>query len=433
MHTQVISHTSEEKKNDYEIERKKLTVRGLSGLKNQGNTCYMNSIIQCLASLDLFRTWMVSKSFKKRLYYNYGIKLVDKIRKDNKFDQTKKIKINQSDLEQFSQNSIVYRLAEVFENMWKQNCYITPQKLKDKIGESCESFRGYRQHDSQELLNEILDKIHEETKAEVIVYPEMTSGVNEYLYELKKCNSIMNDPLATPEDKEQAYYIFCEYKKNHVVDAITASSIQFWRSYVSKSHSIITDLFTGLFYSKIVCKECGLVSGSFEPFTTLSVPTKEDGETSIDESIREFIKEEILSGDNQYFCDHCKKKVDATKKMCIWEPPNILIVHLKRFKNDRYGSTKTSSKVIFPTDNLDIQSYLSDLHNVKNTTYKLTSISEHRGTCNFGHYVAYCQNSINNKWYEFNDDSVYHVPDDELAKEIVTKNAYILLYTRIFE
>jgi len=162
----------------------------------------------------------------------------------------------------------------------------------------------------------------------------------------------------------------------------------------------------------------------------LSLPTKEDGETTLEESLNSFVKEELLTGDNKYSCSECKKKVDANKKMHIWSPPNILIVQLKRFKNDSWRTTKTSSKVVFPIKNMDIKNYLSDLHTVEKTTYDLVAISEHRGSCNSGHYVAYCKNDINDKWYEFNDDDIFHVPYDDLDKEIITKNAYILFYVR---
>jgi ubiquitin carboxyl-terminal hydrolase 20/33 len=121
--------------------------------------------------------------------------------------------------------------------------------------------------------------------------------------------------------------------------------------------------------------------------------------------------------------------------MQIWSPPNILIIQLKRFKNENiygnmYRPVKTSSKVIFPIENMDIKNYTSDIFPVNNTIYDLISISEHRGTCDFGHYVAYSKNSINDEWYEFNDNDVFRVPKNELEKELITKNAYLLFYVR---
>lgn len=41
-----------------------------------------------------------------------------------------------------------------------------------------------------------------------------------------------------------------------------------------------------------------------------------------------------------------------------------------------------------------------------------------------GHYIAYCRNSVNNLWYEFDDQSVTEVP--ELC--VQNAEAYVLFY-----
>ena len=42
----------------------------------------------------------------------------------------------------------------------------------------------------------------------------------------------------------------------------------------------------------------------------------------------------------------------------------------------------------------------------------------------FGHYYSYCKNSIDNKWYNFDDDEVNEIDEDDL----VTNKAYMLFY-----
>ena len=186
-----------------------------------------------------------------------------------------------------------------------------------------------------------------------------------------------------------------------------------------------------MFLSKITCKECNKVSGSFEAFTILQLPVTEDkNDLKLDDLINSFVKEEELNGQNQYFCEDCQKKVDAVKKVYIWEPPNILVVQLKRYNNSLKTNHKNSSTVVFPIQDLDLNSYLSNLHNVNHTKYDLCAISEQIGMLNYGHYIAYCKNGLNNKWYEFDDDDVVHIPNSDLEKELITKNAYILFYTR---
>ena len=87
---------------------------------------------------------------------------------------------------------------------------------------------------------------------------------------------------------------------------------------------------------------------------------------------------------------------------------------------------------MFPIKGFNIDNYLSELHKVSNVTYDLNAISEHRGQYGFGHYTAYCKNAINDKWYEYDDDDVIHVPYNQLENEIITSDAYVLFYVRNF-
>ena len=415
-----------------ESERKKYYVRGLSGLKNQGNTCYMNSVLQCLSSIDIFRAYLIEGKYADRLYYNVLLKLGDEKRKKESIPDDVNVKIPRAQVDNKFQNTIVSRLAELLKIMWEQNVTVNPKSFKKVAGENCSLFSGYAQNDSQELLNLILDRIHEETKSDSIKikHPSMSDGVKNYLQVKSQCVEKTNDEMGSPEEKQKYLKYLSEYTKTHITDSIISESYLYWKKFISSSHSVITNLFSGLYYSKITCSECKSITNSFEPFTMMSLETKENGETTLEESLKSFVNDELLTGDNQYFCCECQKKVDATKKMHIWAPPNVLVIQLKRFKNDKHIATKTSSKVVFPIENLDLKDYMSELFTVDKTKYDLVAISEHRGSCNCGHYVAYSRNSINNEWYEFNDDDIFRVPYDELAKEIITKNAYLLFYVR---
>ena len=356
----------------------------------------------------------------------------EKIKKLNLLENDP-VTIKKKDIIKQYENTVTYNISELIKGMWEHNSIITPKSFKAAIGNACPMFKGYSQHDSQELLNMIIDRIHEETKAGVkVVYKNIPECVENYIQLSNECTSIINDPDSDIDDKEKYLNYLKEYKKEHSTEVIISNAYLYWERYIQNSHSIITDLFTGLFLSKITCTECQNVSSVFEPFTSLSIQTKEFGETTLVESMDGFTAEETLTNNNKYFCEICNKKVDAKKKIYIWEPPNILIVHLKRFKHDKYFPTKTRSKVNFPINGFDIQKYISELHDIDNTVYDLSAISEHQGQYGSGHYIAYCKNSINDKWYEFNDDDVIHIPNDQLEKEIVTTNAYVLFYVRKF-
>ena len=75
---------------------------------------------------------------------------------------------------------------------------------------------------------------------------------------------------------------------------------------------------------------CGYVSHKFEPIMYLSIPVPEHRCTLTD-CILEFSKEEKLDKGELWFCSKCKSHRESTKKIELWQLPNILVVHLKRF------------------------------------------------------------------------------------------------------
>lgn len=122
------------------------------------------------------------------------------------------------------------------------------------------------------------------------------------------------------------------------------------------------------------------------------------------------MSEEILDGDNKPVCSNCKEKRRCAKRYSIEKPPKILVIHLKRFLKARFNN-KINLPVEYPIDGLDISKYLNC--NIDSTQYQsntkciydLYGISLHSGTESSGHYVAYCKNPFNKKWYYFNDHS----------------------------
>lgn len=417
--------------------RNEYIVPGLSGLRNIGNTCYMNATLQCLASLQPLNSYMRNYKFQKRLKDNVTEKMAKAYILKNKLPENSEVNLVESNIDNLCHNSISFQLGRLLKYMWKENCSISPKTLKTVIGKTNSEFEGFGQNDSQELINLLLDRIHEETKAFVSVeFCDVPESVTELIDLKKKCMEIKQNKNSTLEEKTRIYSIWNEFKSTHRDTVIVLDAYVYWKKYIKDSHSIITDLFTGLFYSEVICSSCNHKSTSFEPFTVLSVETAQDGETTLEKCLNDFSNLENMTGDNMYNCDRCKIKVDATKKLYIWEPPEILIVHLKRFKTEyispKYSKTsKTSSKVVFPMDGLSLDNNYSPLQ-IKNNgvTYKLWSIVLHKGNCNCGHYIAYCRNPVNKLWYEFNDDTVIHVPDETIEKEVITENAYVMFYVR---
>ena len=401
--------------------RDEFSTRGTCGLVNLGNTCFLNSGLQCLSSILPFSGYFIKNKHTKQLKKN----ILKKDKKEN-FDKECESTLN---------DTITYHMGVFFKAMWEYNSRIEPRNLKRVIGMKNEMFRGFAQHDAQEALNFILDSIHEDTKRTSMTFNfrDVEKGVVELINIRNKCSSIVRDKTVSDKEKEKVIEYYKDYRRTHENDVTILKAYTFWKKYLTNNYSIITDLFTGLFYSKITCDDCNTISSTFEPFTMLSIETTEFGETTLEECLETFSKEELLNGHNKYTCNVCKKDTTAKKRYFIWEPPSILIIHLKRFKNEhlhgRYMPKKTTSLVKFPLKDLTLEKNYSDIHK-KDFTYDLRGVSEHMGSCYGGHYIAHCKNYMNNKWYEFDDSRVRYVPDADVEGELVSKNAYMLFYVK---
>ena len=136
------------------------------------------------------------------------------------------------------------------------------------------------------------------------------------------------------------------------------------------------------------------------------------------ELLNNFNQIEKLSKNNEWL--KCKMNQLANKKIELYSISEIIIIHLKRFRNNK----KIETYIDFPIDNLDLTPYLPNKN--EKYIYDLFAVANHVGGLHGGHYFAYCKNYIENEWYEFNDSNV-----DKIDKnKIVTENAYVLFYSR---
>jgi ubiquitin carboxyl-terminal hydrolase 4/11/15 len=122
---------------------------------------------------------------------------------------------------------------------------------------------------------------------------------------------------------------------------------------------------------------------------------------SLTECFEETAKEEILTEDNAWYCNRCKKLQLASKQLEIWTAPDILVIHLKRFSSARQFRDKIDVLVDFPVEGLDIKDFVG-LDENKDLTYDLFAVDNHYGGIGGGHYTAYAKNFYDNEWYDYN-------------------------------
>lgn len=158
--------------------------------------------------------------------------------------------------------------------------------------------------------------------------------------------------------------------------------------------------------------------------TALRYQHQREADIYLDDCLRLFSTPEQLDESNASYCSKCKAHVQGIKKMDIYKAPKILIMHLKRFKQNGYYSSKNNKNIIFPIEGLDISKYALN----SSGTYDLYAISNHFGSLGGGHYTAYCKNPIDEKWYNFDDSSVTSVKNP--IETLTNPSAYVLFYRR---
>ncbi|KAI3354815.1 hypothetical protein L3Q82_004621 [Scortum barcoo] len=175
------------------------------------------------------------------------------------------------------------------------------------------------------------------------------------------------------------------------------------------------------------------ISSKDEDFLDLSVDVEQN--TSITHCLRGFSNTETLCSEYKYYCEECRSKQEAHKRMRVKKLPMILALHLKRFKYmeqlQRY--TKLSYRVVFPLE-LRLFNTSGDATNPERL-YDLVAVVVHCGSGpNRGHYIAIVKS--HDFWLLFDDDIVEKI-DAQAIEEFygltseISKNSesgYILFY-----
>jgi len=188
----------------------------------------------------------------------------------------------------------------------------------------------------------------------------------------------------------------------------------------SPLETTIADLFEGTSMDYVRCHGCGHESARPDKFMDLSLVIRpfgaspEDYNKSVTEAIAQYIKPEILDGDNKYACDACGKRCDADKGLKLVRLPYILMFQIKRFDFDfeTMRRMKINDKMQFP-EVLDLTDSvaLEEGDEKKELKYQLYGVLIHSGSALAGHYYSYIRDHSDGSWHEFNDSNVSGITD----------------------
>ncbi len=222
-----------------------------------------------------------------------------------------------------------------------------------------------------------------------------------------------------------------------------------------KKPKIFGRRFEGVFSDQKICQGCPHRYEREEGFNALNLTVKA---SNLQESLDQFVKGELLDGDNAYFCEKCGAKRNTIKRLCVRKLPQTLVIQLKRFNYDweTNRAVKFDDFFEFPWS-IDMAPYTAEGIRDReeeqqvqpdvdadaaasglggggggggigsSSQYELVGVVVHSGQASAGHYYSYIKDrrppnvsrENRGKWFKFNDTSVEYVDmtDAVLATE----------------
>jgi ubiquitin C-terminal hydrolase len=359
---------------------------GLSGLLNLGNTCYINTILQCLSHTNLFTNEILND--------NKYLKIIEQNINNNNFKLLQK-----------KENSLFINYYIIIKLLWNNCSIINPSNFCSLIFKLSNDLKRHQQGDAGEFFDFIINRIDEELSYQI--------DINKNNQNTNNIDSILKKRI----DKSINYYTSC-LKQNDI--------------YV---FSFIKQNFYGLKNTKVLCSECKTITESFEMFLSLQLHIEDEIDTiSITDCLKNYIKKNILKNENSFYCKKCDKLVNRCYTwMKLWNTPNIMVIQLSRFINNN-DITKKINNPVNINININIKTYIDSkyakyLEN-NNTCfeYSLYASCCHTGSLNSGHYFAII--NYNDNWYKIDDNNVYLLNDILSVYKLLNKYSYILFYKK---
>ena len=326
--------------------------KGLSGLTNLGNTCFLNATMQVLSHTYELNNFLEMNTYKKKL--------------NNKYD-----------------SALLLEWDELRNLLWKENCIVSPfkfvktvQKLARLKGQ--DMFTGFNQNDLPEFLIFVIDCFHNALSREV----SMT----------------INGKIENEKD-EIAVKCFERIKQMY-----------------ENEYSEIWKIFYGIHVSHLENASTGKkISITPEPFFIINLPIPLNNKCpSLIDCFDLYVEYELMDGDNSIQIEGSNEKVSAKKSISFWSLPQILVIDIKRFNTTNVIMKKNQVMIDFPLENLDLSKYIIG-YDKSSYIYDLYGVCNHSGSLLGGHYTAFVKN-MNDKWYHYNDTTVSEVKIAEQIK-----------------
>lgn len=409
---------------------------GKCGLRNIGNTCYMNSILQLLLHCKPLISFLVKKTkladdnittIQKADYEHYLQQAsIENAARDErkrlKLGEDDEVSIKKIDIEKHISQSVTAELAKIVDALINKGAsVITPMTFKQSVDKKISTFRGFSQHDAHEYIIHILDIIIEETGIESEpVINNVPSTILLYIEKLEDYKKKVRDSDSM-EERKKIIEDFGEFKKENKLILSKYNGLKHMVELYKKRYNPLIYQIQTILTNNVECNECKNVTSNYENTPVLQIHVTE----SLDKSLAALTNPEIIEN---YKCNVCNENRTITKTCKIWRTPSVLFIQLKRFEQLTNGRIRKNNNEIDIPLVFDLNTYCDnsmDTENKVKRVYKLKGFSNHMGGLNGGHYTADCVCIVDNEtWYHFDDSHVSR----NTNKMIDTSNAYILMY-----
>ena len=355
--------------------------RGLTGLANLGDTCFINALLQIISHTYELDDILDGDGYKTKLN-----KCID--------------------------SELLLSWDELRLLMWSENCTISPGGFVHAIRNTSKlknnsMFSAISQNDMPEFLTFLFDIFHNALKRNVSMTIDGRPK-NKRDKMAKMCYEMIKK-MYTANYSE----IFKLFYGIHVSTLSTSSPL----SPLSPSSTNQKE------------KE-EYLSIRPEPFMIISlpIPREKSNTVTLMDCFDLNCESEYLEGENAWFNETLGKKQNVHKRLVYWSLPDVMILDIKRFEyspeSDSYVKNQTAIRI--PVENVDFSKYVEG-YNKESYVYDLYGICNHHGDENFGHYTSTVR-TANSKWYNFNDANVKEVSIGD--SEIVGNTPYCLFYRK---
>ena len=247
----------------------------LTGLDNLGNSCFMNSVLQCLRYLRILT--------QNLLDHQTQFTLLNNLKRTHQHPEQQGLHI-----------LLLINYMKIVDMMNSGNNELSPMCFRILLGQIGSQFNNTSQQDAHECLVILLQSFHYSLSKPVT-------------YEI-------HGSIVTDLDQQ--------IHKAHLD----------WIAYYQNKNSVIVDLFGGQLRTEIRCVKCQHVFSCYDPIMILDLPIVSAQNVDLYQCLKQMVVVEQLGLDNLYLCGKCQTRTQALQQRTLWKLPPILIIKLTRFQ-----------------------------------------------------------------------------------------------------